>query len=352
MKIFRSSAAVAAVLGAVALGCGGQAWAANEITGAGATFPAPVYGKWAEAYQKATGVRMNYQSIGSGGGIKQIIARTVDFGASDMPLKPAALEKDGLFQFPTVIGGGVPVVNVAGIKPGDLRLSSTLLADIYLGKVTKWNDKAIVVLNPKFALPNQDIAVVRRADGSGTTYIFTNYLSKVSADWKQKVGEGTAVQWPVGLGGKGNEGVAAFVQRVPASIGYVEYAYAKQNKLSYVLMQNADGQFVAPDDVAFKAAAAGADWTKSAFAELLTNEPGKSSWPITGATFILMHRVQAKPEQGTEVLKFFDWAYANGDKMAADLDYVPLPDSLVKLIKSAWAANAKDATGKPVWAGR
>jgi len=295
---------------------------------------------------------MNYQSIGSGGGIKQIIAKTVDFGASDMPLKPADLDKDGLFQFPTVIGGVVPVVNVQGIKPGDLRLTGALLADIYLGKVAKWNDKAIVDLNPKLALPNQDIAVVRRADGSGTTFIFTNYLSKISAEWKQKVGEGTAVQWPVGLGGKGNEGVAAFVQRIPAAIGYVEYAYAKQNKLSYALMQNAGGRFVAPDETTFKSAATGADWTRSAFAEILTNQPGKDSWPITGATFILIHKVQSKPQQGVEVMKFFDWAYVNGDKMAADLEYVPLPDSLVKLIKSAWAANIKDGAGKALWSSR
>jgi phosphate transport system substrate-binding protein len=343
---------MAVALLASALAFDGQALAANELTGAGATFPAPVYAKWAEAYQKATGTKMNYQSIGSGGGIKQITAKTVDFGASDMPLKPAVLDKDGLFQFPTVIGGVVPVVNVQGIKPADLRLTGALLADIYLGKVAKWNDKAIAELNPKLALPNQDIAVVRRADGSGTTFIFTNYLSKVSAEWKQKVGEGTAVQWPVGLGGKGNEGVAAFVQRIPASIGYVEYAYAKQNKLSYALMQNADGQFVGPEDATFKAAAANANWTRSAFAEILTDQPGKASWPITGATFILVHKTQAKPEQGVEVMKFFDWAYTNGDKIAEDLVYVPLPDSLVKLIKGAWAANIKDATGKALWSGR
>ena len=343
---------MAGLLCAAMLASSGQTLAAGELTGAGASFPAPVYSKWAEAYQKATGTKMNYQSIGSGGGIKQIAARTVDFGASDMPLKPTDLDKDGLFQFPTVIGGVVPVVNVQGIKPGDLRLSGALLADIYLGKVAKWNDRAIADLNPKLALPNQDIAVVRRADGSGTTFIFTNYLSKVSAEWKQKVGEGTAVQWPVGLGGKGNEGVAAFVQRIPASIGYVEYAYAKQNKLSYALMQNADGQFVAPSDVAFKAAAAGADWAKSAFAEILTNQPGKDSWPISGATFILIHKAQAKPEQGLAVMKFFDWSYANGDKMAEDLEYVPLPDSLVKLIKSAWAANIKDGAGKALWSSR
>ena len=343
---------VGAMAFCLAVAAGGPALAQNEITGAGASFPAPVYAKWAEAYRKATNVKVNYQSIGSGAGIRQITARTVDFGASDMPLKSADLEKNGLFQFPTVIGGVVPVVNVRGIKPGDLRLSGALLADIYLGKVVKWNDKAIADLNPKLALPNQDIAVVRRADGSGTTFLFTNYLSKLSAEWKQKVGEGTAVQWPVGLGGKGNEGVAAFVQRVPASIGYVEYAYAKQNNFSYALMQNADGQFVAPEDKTFKSAAAGADWAKSAFAVILTNQPGKTSWPITGATFILMHKVQAKPQQGTGVMKFFEWSYANGDKMAADLEYVPLPDGLVKLIKSAWTANIKDSAGKALWSSR
>ena len=349
MKIVRSTAWMAGVLSMATLAFGGQTHAASELTGAGATFPAPLYAKWAEAYQKATGARVNYQSIGSGGGIKQIIARTVDFGASDMPLKPVDLEKDGLFQFPTVIGGVVPVVNLQGIKPGDLRLTGALLAEIYLGKVAKWNDKAIADLNPRLALPNQDIAVVRRADGSGTTFIFTNYLSKISAEWKQKVGEGTAVQWPAGLGGKGNEGVAAFVQRISASIGYVEYAYAKQNKLAYALLQNADGRFIAPDDTAFRAAAAGADWAKSAFAEILTNQTGKDSWPITGATFILIHKLQAKPQQGVEVLKFFDWVYANGDKMAQDLAYVPVPDSLVKLIEGAWAANIKDGAGKALW---
>jgi phosphate transport system substrate-binding protein len=324
---------------------------AQEVTGAGATFPAPIYSKWADAYQKATGVKINYQSIGSGGGIKQITAKTVDFGASDMPLKPADLDKDGLMQFPTVIGGVVPVVNIAGVKPGDMRLTGAVLGDIYLGKITKWNDKAIVDLNPKVQLPNQDIAVVRRADGSGTTFVFTNYLSKVNAEWKAKAGEGTTVQWPLGLGGKGNEGVAAFVQRVPGAIGYVEFAYAKQNKLSHTLMQNADGQFVEPDDLTFKAAAAGADWSKSAFYEILTNQPGKASWPISGATFILMHKVQAKPQQAAEVIKFFDWAYKNGGKMATEMEYVPLPDATVKLIATA-LAGVKDAAGKPVWAGK
>ncbi len=324
---------------------------AAEVTGAGASFPAPIYAKWADAYQKATGNRINYQSIGSGGGIKQITAKTVDFGASDMPLKPEVLEKGGLMQFPTVIGGVVPVVNLAGIKPGELKLTGSVLADIYLGKVHKWNDKAIADLNPGLSLPASDIGVVRRADGSGTTFIFTNYLSKASADWKGKVGEGTAVQWPVGLGGKGNEGVSAFVQRLPGSIGYVEYAYAKQNKLTHAMLKNSAGHFVAPSDTSFKAAAAGADWSKSAFYEILTDEPGKDSWPITGATFILMHKVQDKPAQAAEVIKFFDWSYKNGDKMADELDYVPLPDSLVKLIHGSWG-QIKDASGKPVSTGK
>jgi phosphate transport system substrate-binding protein len=325
---------------------------AAEVTGAGASFPAPIYSKWADAYQKATGNKINYQSIGSGGGIKQIQAKTVDFGATDMPLSAADLEKSGMLQFPTVIGGVVPVVNIPSVKAGEMRLTGAVLGDIYLGKITKWNDKPIADLNPKLQLPAQDIAVVRRADGSGTTFILTNYLSKVNAEWKQKVGEGTAVQWPLGLGGKGNEGVSAFVQRVPSSIGYVEYAYAKQNKLAFTQMQNADGQFVLPDDDNFKAAAAGADWTKSNFAEILTDKPGKISWPITGATFILMHKVQDKPAQGVEVLKFFDWSFKNGAKMAAELDYVPLPDSLLKLINATLAANVKDASGKALWTGR
>ena len=322
---------------------------AADITGAGASFPAPIYAKWADAYQKATGNRLNYQSIGSGGGIKQITAKTVDFGASDMPLKPEALEKDGMIQFPTVIGGVVPVVNLPGIKPGEIKLSGELLGDIYLGKIKKWNDGAIAALNPGVKLPDQAIAVVRRADGSGTTFLFTNYLSKVNAEWKQKVGEGTAVQWPLGLGGKGNEGVSAFVQRVAGAIGYVEYAYAKQNKLAHAQLQNASKNFVQPSEEAFKAAAAGAEWTKTAFYEILTNQPGKDSWPITGATFILMHKQQDKPAQAVEALKFFDWSYRNGDKLASELEYVPLPDSLVKLIDTSWSANIKDGSGKALW---
>lgn len=339
-RIFRTT------LLAVTLGFGATVQAA-DMTGAGASFPAPVYAKWADAYQKATGNKVNYQSIGSGGGIKQINAKTVDFGASDMPLKQEVLDKDGLVQFPTVIGGVVPVINVTGIKAGDLRLTGEIIADIYLGKITKWNDKAIAELNPNAKLPGDDIAVVRRADGSGTTFIFTNYLSKVSGEWKSKVGEGTAVQWPTGMGGKGNEGVAAFLQRIPNSIGYVEYAYAKQNNLAWAWLKNPAGEFVRPDDESFKAAAAGTDWSKSAFGEILTAQAGKASWPISGATFILMHKVQAKPAQAAEVLKFFEWSYKNGSKLASELDYVPLPESLVKQVTASWS-NIKDASGKAV----
>jgi phosphate transport system substrate-binding protein len=336
------------ILAGMLIGITGVAQAA-DITGAGATFPAPVYSKWAEAYQKATGNRMNYQSIGSSGGIRQIKGKTVDFGASDAPLAPEELAKDGLMQFPTVIGGVVPVINVPGVAPGKLRLTGPVLGDLFLGKIGNWNDKAIADLNPGVTLPSQAVAVVRRADGSGTTFIFTNYLSKVNPEWKQKVGEGQAVQWPVGLGGKGNEGVAAFVQRVPGAIGYVEYAYALQNKLAHVTLQNAAGAFVGPDDTTFRAAAASAEWTKAAFYEILTNMPGKDAWPITGATFILMHKQPEKPGQSAEVLRFFDWAYANGGKLATDLDYVALPDSLVKNVRAAWASNIKDAAGKPLW---
>jgi phosphate transport system substrate-binding protein len=338
-KMIRTAAAAALVLLAGAAQAG-------DVTGAGATFPAPLYAKWAAAYSTATGVRVNYQSVGSGAGIKQIKAKTVDFGASDMPLKDEELAKDGLVQFPTVIGGVVPVVNVKGIAPGKLKMTGELLGNIYLGKITKWNDEAIAALNPGLALPDSAIAVVRRADGSGTSFIFTNYLSKVNAEWKSKVGEGTAVNWPTGAGGKGNEGVSAFVQRLPNSIGYVEYAYAKQNKMSHVALKNAAGNFVEPDDVTFKAAAAAAEWQKS-FYQVLTNQADKNAWPLSGATFILMHKSQEKPEQGATALKFFDWAYNTGDKTAADLEYVALPASVKDLVRKQWASIV-DASGKAV----
>lgn len=320
---------------------------AQDVTGAGASFPAPIYAKWADAYNKATGAKVNYQSVGSGAGIRQIKAKTVDFGASDAPLKDDELAKDGLIQFPTVIGGVVPVVNVKGIAAGQIKLTGEMLGDIYLGKIAKWNDPALVALNPGVPLPDTAIAVVRRADGSGTSFVFTNYLSKVNAEWKTKVGEGTAVNWPTGAGGKGNEGVSAFVQRLPNSIGYVEYAYAKQNKMAYVLLRNKDGHFVTPSDNAFKAAAAGAEWNKS-FYQILTEQPGKDSWPLTSATFILMHKLQDKPAAAAGSLKFFDWAYLNGDKAADDLDYVPMPGSVKELVRKLWAAELKDAAGKPI----
>lgn len=320
--------------------------AAQGVTGAGATFPAPLYSKWASDYNKATGVKINYQSVGSGAGLRQIDAKTVDFGASDMPLKDDELAKKGLMQFPTVIGGVVPVVNIKGITPGQLKLTGQVLGDIYLGKITKWSDPAIKSLNPSLPLPDAAIAPVRRADGSGTSFIFTNYLSKVNPEWKTKVGEGTAVNWPVGAGGKGNEGVAAFVGRLPNSIGYVEYAYVKQNKLTFAQMKNSAGNFVEPNDTAFKAAAAGAEWSKS-FYQILTEQPGKDSWPITGATFIMMHKSQDKPEQAAASLKFFEWAYKNGDKTADDLDYVPMPASVKAIVEKAWG-EVKDASGKPI----
>ena len=320
--------------------------AAQGVTGAGASFPAPLYSKWAADYNKATGVKINYQSVGSGAGIKQIDAKTVDFGASDMPLTDEELSKKGLMQFPTVIGGVIPVVNIQGIQPGQLKLTGQVLSDIYLGKITKWTDPAIKALNPSLALPDAAISPVRRADGSGTTFIFTNYLSKLSPEWKSKVGEGTAVNWPTGAGGKGNEGVAAFVGRLPNSIGYVEYAYVKQNKMTFAQLKNSAGNFVMPDDATFKAAAAGAQWSKS-FYQILTEQPGKDSWPITGATFILMHKSQDKPVQAAESLKFFEWAYKNGDKTAEDLDYVPMPANVKTVIEKAWT-EIKDTSGKSI----
>lgn len=337
---------VLAGLTAMAALAGSGVALAQDATGAGASFPAPLYSKWAADYNKATGVKINYQSVGSGAGIRQIDAKTVDFGASDMPLTDEDLAKKGQLQFPTVIGGVVPVVNIAGISAGQLKLTGQVLGDIYLGKVTKWTDPAIKALNPSLALPDADIAPVRRADGSGTSFIFTNYLSKANAEWKTKVGEGTAVNWPVGAGGKGNEGVAAFVARLPNSIGYVEYAYVKQSKMVYAQMQNLAGNFVSPDDTAFKAAAAGANWSKS-FYQILTQQPGKDSWPMTGATFILMHKVQDKPAQASATLKFFAWAYKNGDKTSDDLDYVPMPASVKTIIEKTWG-EIKDTSGKAI----
>ncbi len=346
MKFVQVSMSVVQSLALTAGLVGAQAAFAEDVTGAGATFPAPIYAKWADAYNKATGVRINYQSVGSGAGIKQIKAKTVDFGASDMPLKDEDLAKDGLVQFPTVIGGVVPVVNIKGITPGQIKLTGAVLAEIYLGKITKWNDPAITSLNPGVALPDAAIAPVARADGSGTTFIFTNYLSKVSPEWKDKVGEGTTVKWLAGTAGKGNEGVAAFVQRLPNSIGYVEYAYVKQNKMTFVQLKNKDGQWVSPNDDAFKAAAAGADWNKT-FYQITTDQPGKAAWPITNPTYILMHKSQEKAASASAALKFFEWAYVNGDKAADELDYVPLPTSVKDLVRKQWG-EIKDAAGKPI----
>lgn len=323
-----------------------SAFAQQEATGAGASFPAPLYAKWAADYYKATGVKINYQSVGSGAGLRQIEAKTVDFGASDAPLSDEDLRQKGLVQFPTVVGGVVPVVNIKGIEPGQLRLSGPVLGDIYLGKITRWNDPVIQALNPQAKLPDAVITVVRRADGSGTSFIFTNYLSKVNPEWKTKVGEGTSVSWPTGAGGKGNEGVAAFVGRLPNSIGYVEYAYVKQSKMNWVRMQNASGAYVAPDDAAFKAAAAGAQWDRS-FHQILTNQPGEGAWPLTGATFILMHRIQDKPLQAQAVLGFFKWAYQQGDSSAETLDYVPMPPKVKAVISLSWGVIV-DAAGKVV----
>jgi phosphate transport system substrate-binding protein len=323
---------------------------AGEATGAGSTFVYPILSKWAEAYRQKTDLQINYQSIGSGGGIAQIKRKTVDFGASDMPLKPEELDAAGLTQFPIVIGGDVPVVNLAGVKPGQLKLTGTVIANIFLGKITKWNDPAIVALNKELKLPDQGISVVHRSDGSGTTFIWTNYLSKVSSDWKTNVGEGTAVSWPVGVGGKGNEGVAQYVKSIEGSIGYVEYAYAIQNNMKDALVQNHASEFVKAGTESFQAAAGGADWSHApSFYLILTDQSGKGAWPITGSVFILMYKSQAKPEVAKAILKFFEWVYsADGDKLAASLDYVSLPPSVVKQIEAAWKAQIRDATGKPI----
>ena len=323
---------------------------ALDISGAGATFPYPIYAKWADAYKKQTGVGLNYQSIGSGGGIKQIQAQTVTFGASDMPLPPKDLEKSGLVQFPTVMGGVVPVVNLDGVAPGTLVLDGPTLANIYLGNITSWDDPAIKKLNPDLKLPTQAIAIVHRSDGSGTTFIFTNYLSKVSADWQSKVGSSTSVEWPAGIGAKGNEGVANNVAQTKGAIGYVEYAYAKQNHLTYTKLINKSGKTVAPTAEAFSAAAANADWLGTpGFSVILTDQPGDQSWPIAGATFILIPKKPPDPAAAAEALKFFSWAYAHGGEMAEALDYVPLPESVVKAVEKMWASNIKDASGKPLF---
>jgi phosphate transport system substrate-binding protein len=315
---------------------------AADITGAGATFPFPIYSKWADAYKKETGNGLNYQSIGSGGGIKQIQARTVTFGASDAPLKAEQLEKDGLVQWPMVMGAIVPVVNIEGVKAGDLTFDGETLANIYLGKITKWDDAAIKKLNPNAKLPSDAITVVRRSDGSGTTFNFTNYLSKVSADWKSKVGEGTAVEWPVGVGAKGNEGVSGNISQTKNSIGYVEYAYAKQNKLTYTKMVNKAGKTVEPATATFQAAASNADWAHApGYYVILTDQPGDQSWPITASTFILMHKDATDKASSQEAIKFFRWAFKNGGKAAEELDYIPMPDSVVQLIEKTWAAEIK-----------
>ncbi len=347
-KLMYLGALLAALLLSVPEGL--MAGEVKSISGAGATFPYPIYAKWASAYFKETGIRLNYQSIGSGGGIKQIRAKTVDFGASDAPVKPEKLKMWGLFQFPMIIGGVVPVVNIKGIKPGELKLSGKLLADIYLGKVKRWDNPRIKAENPKLTLPARRITVVHRADGSGTTWIFTSFLSNVSVEWDKKVGIGKAVSWPAGIGGKGNEGVASYVKRINGAIGYVEYAYALQNKLTYIKLKNVAGKFVEPNIESFQAAAANAAWDKAdGFYVVLTNVPGEKSWPITGASFILMQKVQKDPAKARAVLSFFDWCYKNGKDMAMSLDYVPMPDSVVELVQKAWSQSLKDSEGRQVW---
>jgi len=338
----------AAVAGIFAAAVATQAVSAS-ISGAGATFPAPIYAKWADAYQKATGNQLNYQSIGSGGGIRQIEANTVDFGASDKPLTPEVLSANGLQQFPTVIGGVVPVVNIPGIAAGQMKLTGPVLADIYLGHITRWNDPQIAALNPKLKLPGMPITVVHRADGSGTTFIFTNYLSTVSPGWKAQVGANDSVNWPTGIGGKGNEGVATQAKQTMGSIGYVEYAYAVQTHASYVLMRNHNGAWVEPSAPAFAAAAAGANWKAApGFYLLLIDQPGAKTWPISGATFILMHKKQTNPQTAHDVLAFFDWAYKNGDAMAAELNYVPLPAAVKATMRQSWK-TILGPSDKPVY---
>jgi phosphate transport system substrate-binding protein len=350
MKVQRWTAWAFALSAALAAGAPGSAWAqSKEISGAGATFPYPVYARWADTYNKTTGVRLNYQSIGSGGGIAQVKAKTVDFGASDAPLKPEELSAAGLVQWPMVVGGAVPVVNLPGIQANQLKISPAALAGIFLGKIAVWSDPALKALNPGMNLPDKPVSVVRRSDGSGTTFIWTNYLSKVSPEWAQKVGFNTSVSWPVGLGGKGNEGVANYVKQIEGSIGYIELAYAQQNGLATVQVQNHAGKFVSASIDSFAAAASHADWAKApANYLILTDQPGDATWPISGATFILFHKDQAKPETAKEVLKFFAWCYANGSQMARELLYVPIPANVSKAMEGMWKKEIK-AKGKPVW---
>ena len=325
---------------------------AAQLTGAGATFPAPMYAKWAEAYKAQTGTTVNYQAIGSGGGVKQIMAKTVDFGASDDPVSAADLEKNGLAQFPAIIGGVVPVANIPGVAPGQLKLNNDVLSDIFRAKVTKWNDPAIASVNPGIKLPDTAITVVYRSDSSGTTAVFTDFLAQVSPGFKGVVGSGKTVNWPAGVGGKGNAGVAANVTKIDGAIGYVEYAYAKQNKMTHLSLINKDGKAVQPNEASFSAAAAKANWAGTPnFAVNLNNQPGAASWPITSASFILMYKKAEKPEQSAEVLKFFNWALTKGQKMATDLDYVPLPDNAVKAIVKSWA-DIKSPDGKPVFVAK
>ncbi|PDQ22402.1 phosphate ABC transporter substrate-binding protein PstS [Mesorhizobium sanjuanii] len=349
MRHFIRSTAVAIAMAAASTLTLSAAFAA-DLSGAGATFPYPIYAKWADAYKKDTGVGLNYQSIGSGGGIKQIKAKTVTFGASDAPLKGEDLESVGLVQFPMVMGGIVPVVNLEGIKPGELVLDGTTLADIFLGKITQWDDEAIKKLNPDAKLPSQAIAVVHRSDGSGTTFNFAYYLADVNADWKANVGVNTALEWPVGIGAKGNEGVANNVAQTGGAIGYVEYAYAKQNKLTYTDMINKDGKKVEPTSAAFQAAAANADWSSQpGFGVILANQPGAESWPMTAATWILLYKQPDDAAATGEALKFFAWSYAKGDDMASELDYVPMPDNVVKSIEETWAKEVVGSDGKPLY---
>jgi phosphate transport system substrate-binding protein len=348
--MFKTLAAAFGV--ALIVGASTVAQAAN-ITGAGATFPAPVYAKWAEDYKAQTGNALNYQAIGSGGGIKQIQAKTVDFGASDKPLKPEDLDKNGLMQFPMVMGGVVPVMNLQGFKPGQIKLTGTQLADIYRGVIKRWNDPLLQLTNKGLALPNLPITVVHRSDGSGTTFLFTSYLAMKAPHWASDVGASDSVSWPAGVGGKGNDGVAALVKQTPGAIGYVEYAYAKQNNLTYALMQNKAGKFVAPTAGNFAAAAAGADWSKApGYYLLLLDQPGAASWPITGATFILVYKKQDNAAAGAEVLKFFDWAYKNGDGAAQQLDYVPMPATVKAMVRKTWSQQVLGANGKAVYAAR